>query len=196
MNVKVWLLWTQIFLLFSTDSFGDWVGHCSSFIFLGCVLKISLTPQCSHLQTPQLGFWPDGRYGLSFKHGEQWHPASSDGFYQEFVGFKRGKLAFSCSLWSKASNPSLFWLLCQKCGDEHIQVCRQYSSSGEVVKVLGDFFAFTCATNWWWKGFIGHQSGLSQLMLVWGPAYFLNTGFSCFLASCLFAVSLDFITQK
>lgn len=78
-------------LLFSTDSFGDWVGRCSSFIFLGCVLKISLTPQCSHLQTPLLE--PDGQYGLAFKHGEQWHPASCDGSSQEFVGFKRGKLA-------------------------------------------------------------------------------------------------------
>lgn len=50
--------------------------------------------------------------------------------------------------------------------------------------------------NWWWKRFIGHQSSRSQLISVWGPAYFLITGFSCFLASCLFAVPFDFITQR
>lgn len=130
-------------LLFSTDSFGDWVGRCSSFIFLGCVLKISLTPQCSHLQTPLLG--PDGQYGLAFKHGEQWHPASCDGSSQEFVGFKRGKLAFSCSLWSSPQAT-----LHSSVRNVMMSTFRRVVSkvqSGEGVKVLGDFFAFTCATK-------------------------------------------------
>lgn len=166
-------------LLFSTDSFGDWVGRCSSFIFLGCVLKISLTPQCSHLQTPLLE--PDGQYGLAFKHGEQWHPASCDGSSQEFVGFKRGKLA---------SRKRPFTLLTPPSGVSSVR--------------------FRAARMWrFWeislllpvrqtdvKTFYRPSVRLSQLISVWGPAYFLITGLSCFLASCLFAVPFDFITQR
>lgn len=181
MNVKVWLLWTRTFAFF--HRFLRWLS--------GPLQQLYFPWLCAENQPHTTMFpLPDSTVGAWWA---VWSRLQTRWTIQPRVTDPpRSSLALS-------EENVLFLALCEATlhsSDSSVRRVVSKVQSGEVVKVLGDFFAFTCATNWWWKRFIGHQSGLSQLISVWGPAYFLITGFSCFLASCLFAVPFDFITQR